>query len=205
MNIEECFIVMMPSRNGSYDAITIFHIALAAVMAGKRQIIPVTSPGHDFASSKNECLKTALEKLDQSNIKYGKTIRAMMIHDTVRMHTDTMRLVRDIIQADKEGANLTASYKTEWNGNIACLIGKPTDDGKYTMIGKEELDGLKNFQRLEGWTGNLGLYYGEFPTDYKFHWDSKDRYSEDIAFYRDNGIVPSFWDLPIQRKKEFWI
>ena len=74
------------------------------------------------------------------------------------------------------------------------MIGKPSkkDVGMYEFLNDEEVAALKPFQVMPGYSGNVACYYGNIPVDYEFHFYTDDKYSEDMAFWRDTGYDPAF-------------
>ena len=220
MNSDDVFIKWVITGDGLSDTMTNDNLNFASDILLNQHYIKGTIRTYGtnplgggskvgVAFSENQCLDSTLKQLNDAGIEYGEFIRVFILYDRVRI-TDTPKMLADaFICAINNDLNLMPDYMSIWTTNqkqgYFHMIGKPEGEG-YKWLTDEEIKNMKPFQKLPGYAGNLAAYYGKVPVNYRFHCNNTDKYSEDLAFFRDNpDIIPSFWDCNISHYKGGWL
>ena len=207
MDSSELFIILIPTISNSIDIDTAFILAETGYISRKRHFIAADNTGGIGAwNTRNKVIDVLKKQLDEHNITYGNTIRALWFDDDICILDHPKKLADMIVEADRQNYNIVANYHNIWKGTeMINTIFKPDLEvaGMYKSLNLEELDSFKMFDLLpEDYVAGLGFYYGDIPLDYKYHaFDKRSKFGEDFNFYRENSLQLRFADVRLEHRK----
>jgi hypothetical protein len=177
--------VCIAARTGSVQASTVLKIQEAGYYMGKDSVAWHIWSGSWLIYAR----KTAIEEAYtyEENLKQApfKAIRGLLMDDDVILLDDSQSIAKTLINADKQGFNITASYPA---ANGTQIISKRSNYmERYTDEELRHLYNTTEFEPITGDIGTTGFYYGELPKGYDWHMSSQ--WDEATLFFRDNAYL----------------
>jgi len=206
INIEELFILIVPTSSGKAEINTLWRLAMLPQLLG-RHFFPVTVTGKGVTQARTHVLEQLKHKLDQGKIEHNGKVRALWWDDDLIIDPqyDLRKLANTIAESDQRGINLIGNYRIQCETNsrdMQNVLMHLTPGKKTRCYTDQEIAGLKNLDPLPDTVSGMGFYYGNVFLDYKFHYDE---IAEDVNFFIDQNLELHYSDVQLWHEKKVLI